>query len=397
MIPVTDAIEIIERNTPVLGHETVSLDDAVRRVLAGDIIADTDLPPFDRSQMDGYAVIAADTTNAPVDLKIAGESAAGHGWHDRLMSGQAVRIMTGAPVPEGAEAVQKVELTSETDGTVRILETVKTETNLVRRGAEIKEGERVFCAGERITERMIASLAAFGYAEISVSRRPCVSILTTGSEIVAVDAVPGTDQIRNSNSPMLKAMAEICGARTSLVPSVVDDQESIKKTIETASKTSDILVITGGVSVGKYDLTKAALRELGAEVFFEHVRLKPGKPTVFAKLGNTLAFGLPGNPVSAAVTFYLFVRKAILLMQAAVETELRQGFAVAGSHGKAARDRDSYLPATLDTNESGCLVATPTKWIGSSDFIGFGRAEALILAPAGDRFEQGDVVRVAFL
>ena len=171
MIEISKAISIIQRKTGKLGAESVELGNAVGLVLAEDIIADTDLPPFDRSQMDGYAVVAADTNNAPVTLKIAGESAAGRGWHHKMKGGQAVRIMTGAPVPARADAVQKVELTNENCTSVEILETVKIGTAIVKKGAEIKKGEIVLTKGEIVTENMIAALAAFSYAKVKVGKR----------------------------------------------------------------------------------------------------------------------------------------------------------------------------------------------------------------------------------
>jgi molybdenum cofactor synthesis domain-containing protein len=366
-------------------------------LLADDIIADGDLPPFDRSQMDGYAAKAKDTDNAPVVLKIVGESAAGHGWHKTLRKGEAVRIMTGAPVPAGADAVQKVELTKEVDGEVTIHEAVALGKNIVRRGAEIKKGARLFRKGEIFTDRMIASLASFGYAQVRVHKRPAVSILSTGSEIVPIDKKPGRDQIRNSNSVMIKALCEKAGAVTKILPQTGDDLEKLKRTISKAVTGSNILVITGGVSVGKYDLTKPALRELGAEIFFERVRLKPGKPTVFARLGDTLIFGLPGNPVSAAVTFYLFVRYAIMQMQSASQADLPSGNAVVPVTTKGAKERDTYLPASLSTDAPGRLLATPLRWQGSSDFIGFAKADALIFVPAGEVIRESTAAQIVFL
>jgi molybdenum cofactor synthesis domain-containing protein len=220
--------------------------------------------------------------------------------------------------------------------------------------------------------------------------------LPTGTEIVEVDEKPGTDQIRNSNAVMLKVFAEKYGTAATL-PIARDNIDDLKEKISGAISESDILVITGGVSVGKYDLTKAALRELGAEIFFERLQLKPGKPTVFARLGSALIFGLPGNPVSTAATFYLFVRKAMLLMQGAAQSDLRPGTAVLTRSGKGAKDRDSYLPATLKSGNGGRLFAEPLKWGGSSDFVGFARAEALIIVPAGKTFDEGDVVEIVFL
>ena len=401
MIQVTAALKIVKRETGALAAEQVSLGDAVDRVLAENIIADTDLPPFDRSQMDGFAVIAADTKNAPVTLTIVGESAAGHGWHHTMKNDEAVRIMTGAPVPTGADAVQRVELTRshdfEASDTVKILEPVKKGAAIVRLGAEIKKGRKVFSKGEVVTDNMIAAIASFGYANVKVAKQPRVGILATGSEIVDIHKKPGRDQIRNSNAVMLNALAEGCGATPKTFPTANDNLLNLKSQIRSASKNNDILIITGGVSVGKYDLTKLALADLGAKIFFEKVRLKPGKPTVFARLNKTLVFGLPGNPVSAAVTFYLFVRMAILRMQGSIETELRTGFASLGTDVKGSVDRDTYQPSRLETNRNGQLIAHPLRSQGSSDFIAFARADSLIFAAAGKSYKMGDVVEIKYL
>ena len=398
MIDISEALKIIDRETGALGTEKIDLAHAVGRVLAKDVIADADLPPFDRSQMDGFAVVAADTINAPVTLRIAGESAAGRGWHKTMKREEAMAIMTGAPVPKGADAVQKVELTRETnDFSVEILEPIEKGRSIVRKGSEIKKGTAIFKAGEIITENMIATLAAFGYAKVRVAKRPRVAILGTGSEIVEIDKKPGRDQIRNSNSVMLDVFCRRAGAQTEIRPIVKDEISDLRSEIKDAAKRADILVITGGVSVGKYDHTKTVLAELGAVIFFEKIRLKPGKPAVFARLGKTLVFGLPGNPVSAAVTFHLFVRKAILKMQGAAATDMRKGFAVLAADAKAARERDTYLPSRLETNSLGQLVAHPLKWQGSSDFIGFSRADSLIFVPRGQTLAKGEVAEIAYL
>jgi molybdopterin molybdotransferase len=196
---------------------------------------------------------------------------------------------------------------------------------------------------------------------------------------------------------MLKALAEKHGAVATIFPISKDRISDLKKSISAAVKKNDIVVITGGVSVGKYDFTKPALLELGATVFFDKIALKPGKPTVFSKLGNTFIFGLPGNPVSAAVTFHLFVRQLIMQMQNAADTGMRHGFAVLNERAKGTKDRDTYLPSKLDTDKAGRLIAQPLKWHGSSDFIGFARAEALIIVPRGESFEGGDAVPILLL
>jgi molybdenum cofactor synthesis domain-containing protein len=407
MIPISEALEIIKRETFRLEAETVDLEKSVGRVLAEEIRADTDLPPFDRSQMDGFAVRLEDAKNAPVKLKIVGESVAGKGFSGEIKNGEAVRIMTGAPVPKGADAVQKVELTEETGGFVTILEAAKEKQNIIRRAEEIEKGAKVFSAGEIVTENMIASLASFGYAKVKVAQRPKVSILATGSEIVDIGETPQQDQIRNSNSIMLDVFLRKLGADSQVLPLVKDDFETLKNQIADAVGLNDesripnpesrILLITGGVSVGDYDFTKPALRELGAEIFFEKVSLKPGKPTVFAKLNEKLIFGLPGNPVSVAVTFYLFVRAALLQMQGARDFELKKGFAVVAEKIKGAAERDSVLPVSLKTDESGKLVIESLRFRGSSNFIAFAHADALCFVPRGTILKAGSVAQIAYL
>ena len=407
MIPVEEAIRIVKRRTRTLGNETVRLADAVGRILAQNIKADSDMPPFNRSQMDGYAMRAKDSLAAPVDLTLVGESAAGRGWHEKLVKGATIRIMTGAPVPVGADAVQKLELTSEAGDTVTISEPTAKGRYIVKKGSEIKKGALLFRRGDIINEKMVASLAAFGYSAVEVSELPTVSILATGSEIVPVDRVPGLDQIRNSNSVMLRSLCEQAGAKTVVLrqtgdvlkklKAVISKSVDLSKRSKIANRRSQILVITGGVSVGKYDLTKAALLDLGAKIYFDRVRLKPGKPTVFAQLGETLVFGLPGNPISAAVTFYLFVRTAIMTMQRAASAELPGGHGILTSPAKAAKERDTYLPATITTDRSGKLLVSPLRWLGSSDFVGFAQADALIFVPKGETLSAGKVARVSFL
>lgn len=397
MIQVEEAIKIVERESPRLGTERIGLADAVGRVLAEDIIADMDMPPFDRSQMDGYAVKAADTMGSPATLKIVGESAAGRGWHRKLGSGEAVRIMTGAAVPKGADAVQKLELANESDGQVTINEPTDVGRFIVGKGKEIRKGKTVLRAGEIISERNIAVLAAFGYARVKVGKRPRVSIISTGTEIVEIGRKPKRDQIRNSNSIMLEWLCRRAGAVVTLFPIVGDDISDLTTQLSTAVRNSDLLITTGGVSVGKYDLTKLALEQLGAEIFFDKAALKPGKPTVFGKLKKTLVFGLPGNPVSAAVTFYLFVRKALLSLRGAAKTELDRGHAVASERIKGTKERDCFLPALLSTLENGSACVTPVKWHGSSDFVGFARANSLVVVPKSVSIEKGELAEIVFL
>ena len=400
MIPVKEAINIVLQHSPRLGFEAAALGEVMGRILAENIIADSDLPPFDRAQMDGYAVRAADVARVPARLRIAGESAAGAGWHHEMKPGEAVRIMTGAPVPAGADAVQQVELTREVDSgaVVEILEPVEAGRSIVKQAAEIKAGAAVLRAGEDINAAMFATLASFGYAQVKVGRRPRVAVMATGSELVDVDRKPGKDQIRDSNNYTIAAYASLAGAIVERWPLAGDDTEELKRQVKQAVETSDVLITSGGVSMGVYDFMKPALKELGAEIFFERVALRPGKPTVFARLGNTLVFGLPGNPVSVAVTFSLFVRAALRKMQGAKQPGLIEETAVLARAVKGSGERESYLPAILRTDEQGTLLAEPLKWGGSSDFVAFARATALVNVAAGVGFlESGSIVKIVRL
>lgn len=401
MIPVSEAIKIVTQQTSVLDSESVELTNALGRYLAEDIVADSDLPPFDRSQMDGYALRAADVENSPARLKIVGESAAGAGWHNELHPGEAVRIMTGGPVPRGADSVQQVELTNEPDssGAVEILKPVNLGRSIVKRGSEIKSGERVLQRGEQINAAMMAVLASFGYATVRVGKRPRVAVLATGSELVSVEEKPGQDQIRDSNNYSIETYARLAGAIVERLPLASDDTKLLKEQLTQAARSFDVVVTSGGVSMGAYDFTKPALRELDAQIFFERIALRPGKPIVFARLpGGTLAFALPGNPVSVSVTFNLFARTALLAMQGATHPELQEQAALLAKDIKGASERESYLPARLQTDENGRLIAEPLKWGGSSDFVSFARATALIVVPANIKaVEAGAKVKVVRL
>jgi molybdopterin molybdotransferase len=398
MISVTEAIRIVKEQTARLPFESIALADALGRVLAEDVLADSDLPPFDRAQMDGYAVRSADTLQARARLRVVGESAAGRGWKDEMEAGEAVRIMTGAPVPAGADSVQKVEVTKEQDGIVEIAEATRPGQFIVNRASEIKAGETVLRAGEEINAARMAALAAFGYASVKVGRRPRVAVLATGTELVAVNEKPGADQIRDSNSYSLGAYAQLAGAQVERLPLAEDDPELLKEEISEAAARSDALILSGGVSMGVYDFTKLALGALDAELFFERVSLRPGKPTVFARLGQTLVFGLPGNPVSVSVTFNLFARTALRVMQGCSEAAMSEEWAVLARGVKGAMERASYLPAQLHSDEDGRLLAEPLKWGGSSDFVAFARATSLIIVPEGTpRLDAGARVRIVRL
>ena len=403
MITVEQAIKIILEKAEPLAVESVALADALGRVLAEDVAADTDLPPFDRAQMDGYAVRSEDLRETPARLRVVGEAAAGKGWRGTLQAGEAVRIMTGAPLPAGADSVQQVEVTREMeDGRLVTIERATEPGQFyVPRASEIASGERVLAQGEEITSARAAVLAAFGRSKVKVRRRPRAAVLATGTELVPVEETPGEDQIRDSNTYSLAAYARLAGAEVERLPFASDDPALLRGEIDEAASRADVLVLSGGVSMGRYDFTKDALRALGAEFFFERVALRPGKPTVFARLRgqhNTLVFGLPGNPVSVSVTFNLFARTALRALQGLSDAAPFEERAVLVRAAKGTQERASYLPAILSTDVEGRQLAEVLKWGGSSDFVAFARATALVIIPAGVKsLDAGEVVRVVRL
>ncbi|HSD27418.1 MAG TPA: gephyrin-like molybdotransferase Glp, partial [Vicinamibacteria bacterium] len=317
MVLFEEALSIVLSEVTPLAAEPVSLDESLGRVLAEDVASDRDLPPFDRAAMDGYALRAKDVALAPVALEVVGEVRAGQ-WPDLAIGpGQAARIMTGAPVPPGADAVQQVERTEPLDEfRVTVHAAIGAGANIAPRGSEVREGEVVLAAGRVVDPSAVAVLASAGKDRVRVARRPVLGLLVTGDEIVDVAVRPGPGQIRNSNGPAVAAQARLAGADVRLLGVAPDRPEAIADALR-AGLDADALVVSGGVSAGDYDLVEPALLDLGATFLFTKVAIKPGAPLVFGRLGRTLVFGLPGNPVSAQATFDLFVRPALLKMQGA--------------------------------------------------------------------------------
>jgi molybdopterin molybdotransferase len=381
VIPVEEALEIVLREARALPGEDVGLGEALGRVLAEDVASDVDLPPFDRVAMDGYALRAADVATAPVALDVIGEVRAGQ-WPDLTVGpGQAARIMTGAALPPGADAVQQVEKTQPLDEfRVTVLAAVASGANVAPCGSEVRAGDIVLARGRVIDPSAIAVLASAGRARVRVARRPVVALLVTGDEIVEVAVRPGPGQIRNTNGPAVAAQARLAGAEVRLLGVAPDRQDAIVEALR-SGLAADVLVVSGGVSAGDYDLVEPALLDLGATFLFTRVAIKPGAPLVFGICGETLVFGLPGNPVSAQVTFDLFVRPALLKMQGArilgrprVEVELLDAV-------KNRAGRRSHVPARVRF-EGGRLVARPVRSMGSGDLAAHARANALVVIEA---------------
>ncbi len=402
MLRIEDALSIILDRTPTLSEEEILLSASTGRVLRREAMSDLDLPPFDRSRMDGYALQASNTAGAnsdhPVRLREIGEAAAGYSFDGVVESGQAVRIMTGAPLPAGTDAVQKIEVINVTgDGWIEVQEATKPGQFITPRGIEARAGDVMVKAGERITPAVAAVLASFGYARVMVSRRPRIALLSTGTELVEVEQKPGPSQIRNSNTYSLAGYAEAAGAEVLSSGIVRDDFKATRDAIAKGVAEADVVILSGGVSMGDYDLVKPALLELGAEIFVEKVAMHPGKPTVFAKVGEKVIFGLPGNPVSVAVSFHLFARPALLKMQGANELHLPRIQAYATRQVKGAPPRRSHQPGRL-TIRQGRAKVEPLKWSGSSDLVAFMNADCLIVVPEDHAsVSEGDLVEVILL
>jgi molybdenum cofactor synthesis domain-containing protein len=381
VIAVERALEIVLRHARPLGVEEVALEDALQRVLAADVAADIDMPPFARSMMDGYALRAADTRPAPRVLRVVGQLRAGVAPLRDIAQGEAIQIMTGAPLPAGADAVQQLEKTKPRGGSeVEILTGVDAGQNVAPLGSEVRAGAPVLSRGTRIGPAALAVLATFGKARVSVGRAPSVAVLVTGDELVEAGERPGGAQIRNSNGPAVAAQAALAGARLVRLGVVRDSADALAGAIQ-RGLASDVLVVSGGVSEGVYDLVEGVLDRLGVEVFFNKVSIKPGAPLVFGKKGATLVFGLPGNPVSAQVTFDVFARAAIQRLQGQEAVSRPRVEVVLEGELRNHSRRAAYLPARARF-AAGSLRARPIASRGSADVVAHARANALVILDA---------------
>ncbi|RMD89621.1 MAG: molybdopterin molybdenumtransferase MoeA, partial [Calditrichaeota bacterium] len=311
MIPVQQALEIILKQVPRLPVISVPIEKASGYVLAEEVYSDINMPPFNKSSMDGYALKAEDTQKTPAELQVVGFIPAGKYPDFKIQAGQAAKIMTGAPVPEGADSVQMVEKTEPIDDhRVQILESIETGKNISWQGEIIQEGQKVLSNGTFISPAVIGVLATVGKTNLAVIKKPSVSILVTGDELVPVNQKPGPGQIRNSNGFTLYHQLLELGITAEIQEIAADNLDDLTAKIQKGLE-SDVLLITGGVSMGDLDLVEDVFTKLGLKIYFNKVKIKPGKPTVFARHKNAVVFGLPGNPVSAATVFEVLVKPAL--------------------------------------------------------------------------------------
>lgn len=420
MLTVADAIAAILTEIRAVEPALVPLDDVLGLVLAEDAIADLDSPPFDKALMDGYAVRSADLPDGRATLKVIDEVLAGQVAQRCLEPGEAIRIMTGAPMPEGADAVVPVEHTLLVNSADPTMVEITTEAvvpgrNRLSRGASIRAGDRVIRAGQTLRAQELGCLAEMGRPQVSVFPPPRVAVLATGDELVPIAATPGPGQIRNSNETMLAAQIRAMNAVPVALGIARDDPTELKEKISVGLE-HHILLLSGGVSAGKVDLVPAVLAELGVRQVFHKVRIKPGQPLWFgvydhkspvvasspltthhsppAPPRRSYVFGLPGNPVSSMVCFELFARTAIRrLMGIEPAKPAPQKARLACEHFNQGH-RPTYHPASMDWTASGPVVA-PIPWIGSADLSATTRANALALFPEGNRvYSPGAIVDV---
>lgn len=399
MLPIERGLEIVmsaarQKDRPGrMPAEAVPLRLSLGRILREDIVSDADSPPFDKSIRDGFAVCFEDLAEVPAVLTVTGESRAGAGADLTIRRGQCCEIMTGAPLPAGANAVVMVENTERiSPNSVRILKAPRENEGLLRRAAEARKGDTLLQAGRRIVLADIGLLASAGKSNVMVSKKPRVAVIATGDELVEVDETPGLGQIRNSNSATISVQVADAGADPIALGIARDNLDDLRGKISHGLE-YDILIVSGGVSMGKYDLVENIFAELGVEVLFEKIAMKPGKPTVFGHRGDTFVFGLPGNPVSTIVSFHMFVRPLIsfLLKDAHTNSKILQ--AQLEAPARCDPERAAVVPALVRFDDGRYRIQT-APWKGSSDLAGLSRANALVVIPRrAGVLEPGETVQ----
>ncbi len=381
MLSLADArakvFEVVSRSRGPILSESVPLAESAGRVLAEAIVADRDYPPFDRSTRDGFAVRASEVKQADATLEIIGEARAGTAFTGTIGPGQCVEIMTGAAVPSGVDAVIMVEYARIEGRRVRFDRAVRPGENIVPRGTESRAGAELLAAGTCIGAAEMGVAAQVGSARIEVARRPRLAILSTGDEVVGIADAPGPLEVRNSNCASIGMLARLAGAEPVPLGNARDDKNELRRSIERGLE-ADVLVLSGGVSAGKYDLVEPVLHELGAEFFFDSVAIRPGKPVVFSTCRGKFIFGLPGNPASTMVTFELFVRPALELL---VGAEARDMPIVAAKLAAPVRLKSAltyFLPARLELCDGGPVVRE-LPWPSSGDIVALAHATGFIV------------------
>lgn len=400
-VSVEEALKIILDAVRPLGSETVPIMEAVNRVLFEDIVSDIMVPPLDDSAMDGYAVIAADTLGAskdkPVKLQVTGEVQAGGAFLDKEVSaGQAIRIMTGAPVPKGADAIVKFEDTEEEGGIVRIFHETSKYNNYRFAGESIRKGDTVLCKGDRLNSAGVGILASQNRNMVKVFKRPTVSIISTGDELADIGQEIKIGQIRDVNAYTLYSETRKYRSLPTYLGIVKDTVKDGKGIFLEALK-SDVVISTGGVSMGRYDFVKEIYSELGVEMQFEWVNVKPGRPCAFGKTGDKLVFGLPGNPVSTLTSFMQFVRPALLKLMGAKKIHKPVVSAILEEDVKHQAGKTNFLRGRFTIRNDQFYVTT-TGSQKSSVLSSMSDANCLIIIPESEvKVRAGDRVIIQLI
>jgi molybdopterin molybdotransferase len=397
MLPYAEArlkvIEIAGALRRPARRETIEIEQAFGRVLGSEVRADRDYPPFNRSTRDGFAVRAADTAAPGARLECIGELRAGGSFEGTVEPGQCVEIMTGASVPAGTDAVAMIEHTKRDGRTITLERAAQIGDHIVVRGSEARAGAKLVAANTRIGYAEMALAAQAGTTRLEVFAKPRLAILSTGDEVVDARATPGPLQVRNSNGISIEVLARTAGAEPIQLGNAPDEKVALRKDIERGLG-ADVLVLSGGVSMGKYDLVEQVLSDLGAEFHFTGVAIRPGRPAVFATCRDKLVFGLPGNPVSTMVTFELFVLPAIDLLSGASSRPLPifRGKLVTPVHEKGPIDH--FLPARIEWEGREARV-TQLPWQGSGDIVALALANGfLVVGPERPDIAPGEWVDV---
>jgi len=393
-----EARRVLEREAAkidVSAHVTMraALATTFNRILAEDILADRDLPPFPRSTRDGYAV----RSDGAAKLKVVGEIRAGiTGELPTIKAGECAAIMTGAPLPPGADAVIMIEHTALEGNTVSLQRPVAPGENVVPQGAEAHKGDVLLKRGMKLTPAALAVAASAGKSEMRVFARPKIAILSTGDELVEVNQQPAPTQIRNSNSYSLAAQITEAGGDAVILPIAPDETSRLRQLIEEGLG-SDLLLLSGGVSMGTHDLVEPVLRELQAEFFFTGAKIQPGKPVVFGQARGKYFFGLPGNPVSTLVTFQLFAKPMVQVLAGATPQPLRFLQARLRSDITVKPGLTRFLPATL-SGEFGRTEVEVVKWQGSGDVVSAARSDSYVVVPEiSSGFGKESIVNVLLM
>jgi molybdopterin molybdotransferase len=399
LMPVADALAAILSGAEPLGEEMVALEEAYHRVLARDVAARRTQPPQAMSAMDGYAVRAADAAEVNAKLKVIGEVAAGRPFDRAIGKGEAARIFTGGVIPEGADAVVIQEDTVADGNSITITEAAATGRHIRPAGVDFREGDVLLMGGSRLTERDLSLAASMNYPELPVRRRPKLALLATGDELVMPGQTPGPGQIVYSNGYALRALARAEGADTVDLGVAADTMEATTAGIRRARDLgADILVTTGGASVGDHDLVKESLEAESVRIAFWKIAMRPGKPMMHGRLGAMRVMGVPGNPVSSYVCTFLFVVPLIRALSGRKVTHNARQGALLGRDVGANDQREDYLRARIEERSDGTLIATPVTHQDSSLLANLAAAQALLIrapfAPAAKAGTSCEILRL---